>query len=265
MKTIVASRRPDDRAPLRRAPPAAGRAPTLTIGLLPTFEGGSGADFTTIDDLTHYPNLPTEEVFTTPDPGRVDGHVSATMPLELYGSHDRRGVRIEFERGRATKIDADPGRRRDTRGRRARRRRLASWARSRSSTRKGGSARSAPSSTRRCSTRTRPATSPSATRTRSPSRTRPSGGRQQSDIHVDFMIGSNEVDVDGITGDGDRVPVLRGGWRGGSSPDRPLRPGLAGGVRSGASALEPVLASRGSRVRSTTSAARACPGSARRP
>ena len=36
----------------------------------------------------------------------------------------------------------------------------------------------------------------------------------KSDIHVDFMIGSNEVDVDGITGDGDRVPVLRGGsWQ----------------------------------------------------
>jgi aminopeptidase len=36
----------------------------------------------------------------------------------------------------------------------------------------------------------------------------------KSDIHVDFMIGSNEVDVDGITRDGDRVPVLRGGsWQ----------------------------------------------------
>ena len=36
----------------------------------------------------------------------------------------------------------------------------------------------------------------------------------KSDIHVDFMNGSNEVDVDGITGDGDRVPVLRGGsWQ----------------------------------------------------
>ena len=36
----------------------------------------------------------------------------------------------------------------------------------------------------------------------------------KSDIHVDFMIGSNEVDVDGITRDGDRVPVLRdGAWQ----------------------------------------------------
>jgi aminopeptidase len=36
----------------------------------------------------------------------------------------------------------------------------------------------------------------------------------RSAVHVDFMIGSNEVDVDGITRDGDRVPVLRGGsWQ----------------------------------------------------
>jgi aminopeptidase len=36
----------------------------------------------------------------------------------------------------------------------------------------------------------------------------------KSAVHIDFMIGSNEVDVDGITRDGDRVPVLRGGaWQ----------------------------------------------------
>jgi aminopeptidase len=36
----------------------------------------------------------------------------------------------------------------------------------------------------------------------------------KSAIHADFMIGSLEVDVDGITRDGERVPVLRGGeWQ----------------------------------------------------
>jgi aminopeptidase len=35
-----------------------------------------------------------------------------------------------------------------------------------------------------------------------------------SRIHIDFMIGSPELDVDGITHDGDAVPVLRGGaWQ----------------------------------------------------
>jgi len=36
----------------------------------------------------------------------------------------------------------------------------------------------------------------------------------RSEIHLDFMIGSPELDVDGVTGDGERVPVLRdGSWR----------------------------------------------------
>ena len=36
----------------------------------------------------------------------------------------------------------------------------------------------------------------------------------RSGIHVDFMIGSDEVAVTGITRDGERVPVLRGGsWQ----------------------------------------------------
>ena len=33
----------------------------------------------------------------------------------------------------------------------------------------------------------------------------------RSDIHIDFMIGSNDVAVTGVTADGERVPVLRGG------------------------------------------------------
>ena len=36
----------------------------------------------------------------------------------------------------------------------------------------------------------------------------------QSEIHIDFMIGSNEVTVTGLTEDGDEVPVLAGGdWQ----------------------------------------------------
>jgi aminopeptidase len=36
----------------------------------------------------------------------------------------------------------------------------------------------------------------------------------RSEIHIDFMIGSSEVDVTGVTSGGERVPVLRGGrWQ----------------------------------------------------
>jgi aminopeptidase len=35
-----------------------------------------------------------------------------------------------------------------------------------------------------------------------------------SEIHIDFMIGSPEVDVTGVTASGERVPVLRdGAWQ----------------------------------------------------
>ena len=36
----------------------------------------------------------------------------------------------------------------------------------------------------------------------------------QSQIHIDFMIGSRALDVDGITHNGDAAPVLRdGAWQ----------------------------------------------------
>jgi aminopeptidase len=36
-------------------------------------------------------------------------------------------------------------------------------------------------------------------------------GGNSSNIHVDWMIGSGELDIDGITQDGERVPVMRNG------------------------------------------------------
>ena len=169
MKVIVASA---DRMTDRRFDSLhlKGAGTDLTIGLLPSSKW-LGADFSTADGITHYPNLPTEEVFTTPDPERVDGHVSATMPLELYGSY-MNGIRIEFEGGRAVKVDADEGAARS--GPPLRRTTVPHGsARSPSSTRKAGSARSARCSTRLCWTRTPPATSRSETPTRSRSRTTP--------------------------------------------------------------------------------------------
>ncbi|MDQ4081948.1 MAG: aminopeptidase, partial [Actinomycetota bacterium] len=40
------------------------------------------------------------------------------------------------------------------------------------------------------------------------------GRVNESTIHVDFMVGGDEVDVTGITREGERVPVLRAGsWQ----------------------------------------------------
>src|SRR4029078_9257424 len=79
----------------------------LTIGLLPTsrFTGGGSPN---IDGVHSISNLPTEEVFTAPDPQRADGVVSATKPLDVSGT-TLRGLRVRFEAGRAVEIDADTG------------------------------------------------------------------------------------------------------------------------------------------------------------
>ena len=77
----------------------------LTIGL---FESSRWkcARLSTIDGIVHAPNLPTEEVFTTPDPARVDGVVASTKPLFVSGTCIT-GLRVRFEGGRAVEIDAD--------------------------------------------------------------------------------------------------------------------------------------------------------------
>ena len=69
----------------------------------------AAATFETVDGIEHMPNLPTEEVFTTPDPQRVDGHVTATKPLVFADGSVVRGLRVRFEGGRAVQIDADEG------------------------------------------------------------------------------------------------------------------------------------------------------------
>jgi len=79
----------------------------LTVGLL----GGSRwrcGRFSTVDGIAHAPNLPTEEVFTTPDPERVDGVVRATKPLYVSGALIT-GLQVRFEDGRAVEIEADQG------------------------------------------------------------------------------------------------------------------------------------------------------------
>ena len=66
------------------------------------------AKFETVDGIVHRPNLPTEEVFTTPDPERVEGVVTSTKPLFTSGTTVT-GLKVRFEGGRAVQIDAEQG------------------------------------------------------------------------------------------------------------------------------------------------------------
>jgi aminopeptidase len=79
----------------------------LTVGLLPTSRWVGGGD-RTVDGIDHMANLPTEEVFTTPDPARTTGIVRATKPLEMAGTTVR-GLQVRFEAGRAVEFTAESG------------------------------------------------------------------------------------------------------------------------------------------------------------
>ncbi|HEX3690560.1 MAG TPA: aminopeptidase [Solirubrobacteraceae bacterium] len=79
----------------------------LSIGLLPA-SIWLAAKFQTAGGIEHQPNIPTEEVFTTPDPERVDGEVTSTKPLFTSGTTVT-GLKIRFEGGRAVQVDAEQG------------------------------------------------------------------------------------------------------------------------------------------------------------
>jgi len=77
----------------------------LTVGLLPTSKFIM-AKFETADGLQHMPNIPSEEVFTTPDPARTEGVVKSTKPLVVGGTIVE-GLEVEFRAGRVVRLDAD--------------------------------------------------------------------------------------------------------------------------------------------------------------
>ncbi len=79
----------------------------LTVGLLPGSRW-TAAEIETVGGIVHRPNLPTEEVFTTPDPARTEGVVTATKPLFVSGVAIT-GLHVRFEGGRAVEIGADRG------------------------------------------------------------------------------------------------------------------------------------------------------------
>ena len=80
----------------------------LTVGL---FDGArwQTALSETVDGIVHLANIPTEEVYTTPDPARAEGVVRSTRPLALADGPVVRGLEIRFEAGRAVAIDAEEG------------------------------------------------------------------------------------------------------------------------------------------------------------
>jgi aminopeptidase len=184
----------------------------LTIGLLSTSRW-TGARISTADGIVHAPNLPTEEVFTTPDPERTSGIVTSTKPLFVAGALIT-GLRVRFESGRAVEIEAEHGaatlRALADRGLGAAR--LGEVALVDRESRIGQLGTvffdtlldENAASHIALGAGLEMALDGDADHAR----------MNRSEIHIDFMIGSDEVAVTGTTSDGSEIPLLRGGaWQ----------------------------------------------------
>lgn len=167
------------------------------------------------------PNIPTEEVFTVPHRERVNGRVSSTKPLSLRGQVID-GIRVEFTAGRVSKASASAGE--------------ASLL-NLLETDEGAS--------RLGEVALVPASSPIGAsgnlfyntlydenaachialgssidecfhgNSGLSDEDRRALGGNESIVHVDWMIGSNEIDIDGVLPDGSKVSVMRSGeWAG---------------------------------------------------
>jgi len=79
----------------------------LTVGLMPDsrWTGGGGNDR---NGVPYMPNIPTEEVFTSPDRRRADGTISLTKPVIVSGQVVE-GLRVTFSGGRIAEVTAAAG------------------------------------------------------------------------------------------------------------------------------------------------------------
>jgi aminopeptidase len=186
----------------------------LRVGLLPSScfakEGGSSMTRT---GIRHVPNLPTEELFTTPDPERTEGVVASTKPLDIGGSLVT-GLRIRFEGGRAVEIEADEN---------------AEALRERCAVDEGAArlgelalvdGKSRIGQLGRTFFNTLLDENSASHLALGDAYSHPIADPadlpriNESEIHIDFMIGSDEVTVSGVTRAGDELPLLVGGvWQ----------------------------------------------------
>jgi aminopeptidase len=188
----------------------------LTIGLAHGHEWQGGAS-TAKNGVTCNANIPTEEVFTTPHARRVSGHVVSTKPLSYQGSLIE-GIAVRFEEGRIIEAKA-------TRGEEV----LNKVLDTDEGARRLGEVALVPHSSpisksgllffntlfdenaachialgqcySKCFVDGTKLT---------PEQIAAQGGNS-SLIHIDWMIGSDKIDIDGLYADGRRVPVFRKG------------------------------------------------------
>jgi aminopeptidase len=79
----------------------------LTVGLFSTARWGS-ARFQTSSGIEYVANMPTEEIFTTPDPRRAEGTIRSSLPLS-FGGQLIQGLELTLSDGRITAVEAETG------------------------------------------------------------------------------------------------------------------------------------------------------------
>ncbi|EHS50335.1 peptidase M29 aminopeptidase II [Rhizobium sp. PDO1-076] len=188
----------------------------LTVGLADGHEWHGGASIAK-NGVTCNPNIPTEEVFTTPHALKVEGHVSSTKPLSHQGTLID-NIQVRFEAGRiveakATKgeevllkvLDTDEGARR-----------LGEVALVPHSSPISASGilfyNTLFDENASCHIALGQCYSKCFLDGASLSQDQiKAQGGNASLIHIDWMIGSDKVDIDGVSADGSKVPVMRRG------------------------------------------------------
>ena len=188
----------------------------LTIGLADGHEWQGGASKAKNGVICN-PNIPTEEVFTTPHAHRVEGHVSSTKPLSYQGTLID-NIKVRFEKGRIVEAHASKGEKV-----------LQQILDTDEGARHLGEVALVPNSSpisasgllfyntlfdenAACHIALGQCYSKCFLRGAALSKEQiEKQGGNKSLIHIDWMIGSGEIDIDGITADGKKVPVFRKG------------------------------------------------------
>ncbi len=84
-----------------------GEGTDLTVGLIPGHVW-TGGGLQTADGRAYMPNLPTEEVFTSPDRDRADGVIRLSRPLVMpRAGCVVEGLVVRFEGGQVVDLDAE--------------------------------------------------------------------------------------------------------------------------------------------------------------